>query len=331
MYWSPAESGKVRCELCPHTCLIGEGKAGICRVRVNRGGKLTTLVNGRLSAIHGDPVEKKPLYHFHPGRQILSVGTRGCNLKCSFCQNHHLSQGEFLSPGHETMVTPGELARIALSMDDNTGVAYTYNEPTVFYEYMLAAAGEVRKAGLKNVVVTNGYIQPEPLRELLPVIDAFNVDLKSFSDDFYLRMTGGRLAPVLESLKMISAAGRHLEITLLVIPTLNDSEEEFREMTQWISAELGKEVPLHLSRYFPAWKLTLPPTPVATLDRFAAIAEKELHYVYTGNVTDGRHSSTWCPECRSEVIRREWPGAETDGMMPTGHCRKCGATISGIF
>lgn len=331
MYWSSAGPSEIRCHLCPHECLIREGQSGVCKVRVNRGGGLFSLVNGQLAAIHTDPVEKKPLYHFYPGRRVLSVGTRGCNLRCSFCQNHMLSQYDSTATGHETTMVPEELVRLALSVEENTGIAYTYNEPTIFYEFMLDTALKAHHAGLKNVAVTNGFINVEPLRELLPVMDAFNVDLKAFSDHFYRRMTGGRLAPVLETLKTIASSGVHMEITMLVIPTLNDSEEEFRELTDWISSALGPHIPLHLSRYFPAWKLDLPPTPVVTLDRFAAIASEKLQYVYIGNVGVSRYSSTFCPACGNEVIQRKGYQTEIIGLLPGGICKKCGYRLTGIF
>lgn len=331
MYWTPVSDGKVRCELCPHECLIGEGKAGVCRVRVNRNGRLYSLVDGLLAALHTDPVEKKPLYHFHPGGQILSIGTRGCNLKCAFCQNYHISQEAPSAAGRDLTMSPGELATMAVSLENNTGIAYTYNEPTVFYEFMLETAREIRRAGLKNVAVTNGFISQAPLAELLPEMDAFNVDLKSFDDGFYRRMAGGMLAPVLETLRAIVAGEKHLEITFLVIPTLNDSEEEFLKMIGWISSELGSDIPLHLSRYFPAWKLHLPPTPVPVLERFACLAMEKMRYVYLGNVGETRFSSTFCPACHRELIRREGYQVTTDGLGSGGACRHCGSRLAGIF
>ncbi len=331
LYYAPEEQERVRCHLCPHECLIPEGKPGVCHVRVNRGGKLYTEVYGRLSAIHSDPIEKKPLYHFYPGRTILSVGTRGCNLRCSFCQNYNLSQSDGSVPSHEATFLPGELVKQALSVPGNIGIAYTYNEPAIFYEFMADTALEAHSAGLKNVMVTNGYINPEPLRELLPLMDAFNVDLKSFTDTFYRKMTGGSLAPVLATLKSIVNAGRHLEITMLVIPTLNDSVQEFRDMVEWISMELGPDVPLHLSRYFPAWKLSVLPTPESTLEEFAGLASEKLRYVYTGNVTTDLHASTCCPHCHSKVIRRKGYQVSLTGLTGEGTCLYCGAPVAGTF
>ncbi len=325
------EDKKVRCGLCPHDCLIGEGNAGICQVRVNRNGKLFSLVYDRIAAIHSDAVEKKPLYHFYPGRQILSVGTHGCNLRCTFCQNHNLSQCTSDAPSRDFSISPAGLVQQAVSIPGNIGIAYTYNEPTVFYELMADTAVLVHSAGLKNVIITNGYINPIPLAKLLPYIDAFNVDLKAFSDHFYRKITGGRLAPVLETLKAVIDAGKHLEITFLVIPTLNDSEEEFREMVDWISLELGPDIPLHLSRYFPAWKLSLPPTPELTLNHFADIAAEKLRYVYTGNVSTDAHSITFCPDCKTRLIMRKRYQVELPGLTEDGKCSHCGASLAGCF
>lgn len=323
--------GKVRCRLCPHECVIPEGKVGACHVRVNRNGQLISLVYGQLAAIHSDPVEKKPLYHFYPGRQILSVGTHGCNLRCSFCQNYNLSQCDVDAPSRDFPITPSQLAHQAMSIPGNIGIAYTYNEPTVFYEFMVDVAELIHSAGLKNVAITNGFINSGPLLNLLPLMDAFNVDLKSFSDSFYRQMTGGRLAPVMDTLKAIVNAGKHLEITYLVIPTLNDSEEEFREMIDWISLELGPDIPLHLSRYFPAWKLSLPPTPESTLDNFADIAAEKLRYIYTGNVSTDIHSCTYCHECKTLLIKRLYYHTELSGVTGDGRCSHCGATLAGYF
>jgi pyruvate formate lyase activating enzyme len=325
LFWSSEEDGKIRCRLCPHDCLVAEGKSGICRVRKNMNGKLYSTVYGNPAALHSDPIEKKPLYHFHPGKQILSVGTYGCNLRCSFCQNWHISQSE---PGNsEIRITPDELALKATRLAGNLGMAYTYNEPTVFYEFMLDTAMEIASLGMKNVVVSNGFIHHEPLDRLLSYIDAFNIDLKSFSNEFYHKMTGGNLQPVLETLKAIVYAGKHLEITFLVIPALNDSPDEFDAMTDWIAGQLGPDVPLHLSRYFPSYKLSNPPTPVATLNRFAQLASQKLHYVFTGNVSEEEHASSFCPECKAELIHRNRYDVKINGLTDEGKCARCGTAI----
>jgi pyruvate formate lyase activating enzyme len=332
LYWESAPEQKVKCLLCPHECLIPEGRTGVCRVRENRQGTLFTLVYGQPAAVHTDPVEKKPLYHFYPGKQILSVGTYGCNLRCSFCQNYHLSQKDHSSSGHAVLALPPEiLMQQALQVKGNTGMAYTYNEPAIFYEYMAETAQQVQQAGMKNVMISNGFISADPLEKLLPLMDAFNIDLKSFRDSFYSKLTGGRLEPVLQTLKTIAKAGKHLEVTHLVIPGLNDDPAEFRAMVNWLAEELGRDIPLHLSRYFPAYHLDLPPTPKGTLFHFAHLAMEKLHFVYTGNVGSTEFSSTWCPECKNELVVREVYQTLISGLSTEGRCSRCGLNIPGIW
>ena len=331
LFYTKEPENKISCQLCPHHCLIEEGHTGICKVRKNISGKLFSLSYGNLAAIHTDPIEKKPLYHFHPGSRILSVGTAGCNLHCSFCQNWHLSQGQPEPPVERSLVSPESLVLKATEIPGNIGIAYTYNEPVVNYEYMAGVSRLAKLKGLKNVVVSNGFIDQEPLEEILPHIDAFNIDLKSFNDDFYRRVTGGRLAPVLQSLKAIVHTGKHLEITFLLIPELNDSQNDFREMISWIVSELGSDIPLHISRYFPAWKLNIPPTSVSMMEIFTAIAREKLNWVYPGNVSGGRDSSTWCPGCRALLIRREQYNTEIINLKREGKCNLCGLSIPVIL
>lgn len=326
-FWSVESDKKVRCLLCPHQCLVADGKTGICRVRKNISGQMYSMVYGHLAAIHSDPVEKKPLYHFYPGHRILSTGTFGCNLHCTFCQNYDISQNDSGANRMNNEISPRELAEKASQIPGNLGIAYTYNEPTVFFEFMLDTAFEIKTMGLKNAVISNGFILPGPLEKLLPFIDAFNIDLKSFSDGFYRKMTGGSLDPVLGTLKAIVKAGKHLEITLLVIPSLNDSAEEFSRMTDWIRNELGPDIPLHLSRYFPSYKLSLPPTPMTALLQFAGMAREKLNYVYTGNISIGDYSSTFCPRCKAELIRRESYEVTITGLTSKGLCSECGEFI----
>jgi len=329
-FWETAPDEKVKCLLCTHECLLPEGKRGLCRVRENRKGRLYSTVYGQAAAVHTDPVEKKPLYHFHPGRPILSAGTFGCNLSCSFCQNYNLSQSGKLSVV-STDHSPENLVRMALRIEGNIGMAYTYNEPVVFYEYMIDTAGLVHAAGLKNAMISNGFISSEPLRKLLSVTDAFNIDLKAFSDAFYHKHTGGALRPVLNTLLAVVQAGRHLEITHLVIPGLNDDPDLFSQMVNWISRELGEDIPLHLSRYFPAFKLTQPPTPTETLHHFAHLAGEKLRYVYTGNDTTGEYASTRCPGCSNLLILRQGYQTSITGLTRTGECNRCGAKIPVIL
>lgn len=327
LFYQTENEERVRCTLCPHNCLLVPGKKGICRVRYNQNGKLYSGVYGRIAASHTDPIEKKPLYHFYPGREILSVGSPGCNLHCMFCQNFNISQCEMQGSIKHIETSPLELVNYALGIPGNIGIAYTYNEPTVFYEMMLETATHVTNAGLKNVVISNGFINKEPLEQLLPFIDAFNIDLKAFNDEFYRKITGGRLQPVLDTLKTIFKAGKHLEITMLVIPSLNDSEAEFTEMLNWIVSELSPAMPLHLSRYYPAWKMELPPTPNETLQNLAKLAKDKLHYVFTGNVSDTKYSSSQCADCHNLLIERRGYNTRIIGLTSTGKCTNCGSQM----
>jgi pyruvate formate lyase activating enzyme len=269
-----------------------------------------------------DPIEKKPLYHFMPGAGILSVGTYGCNLSCKFCQNWEISQRE---AGHRQL-TPEELARLAESTrGQSVGVAYTYSEPLVWYEFVYDCARLIHERGLVNVLVTNGYISPEPFRELLPHIDAVNIDLKAFSSEFYRSVCGGDLEPVLCSIRQAYESGRHVELTTLVVPGLNDSREEMDSLASWI-AGLSPDIPLHVSRYFPSYRMTAPPTPMPTLQACVEAAHARLRYVYVGNATVPGGSDTVCPSCGTTVIRRH--GYDRVEVLLSGSsCPECGAGI----
>ena len=258
--------------------MIGPGGKGACGVRQNIEGILYSLVYGKTTGISLDPIEKKPLYRFHPGEHILSLGTRGCNLHCDFCQNWHISQDV---DGPMENITSLEVVERAKELD-SFGVAYTYNEPFIWYEFVLDTAKLARQNGLKNVLVTNGFVNIEPLKGMLPHIDAMNIDLKAFDEDFYLKICKGSLKPVLDVIKL-SAKACHVELTNLIIPTLNDSEDSIKKMVDWIYSNLGPAVPLHLSRYFPCYNMDLPPTPIESLKRAAHIAREKLKYVYIGN------------------------------------------------
>ncbi len=303
-YYSSLTENHIHCLLCPHECRIRPGHYGTCKVRKNENGKLFARNYGMSVAMGIDPIEKKPLYHFYPGKKILSIGTPGCNLSCSFCQNYDLSQTgtEELENGRTFM--PDELLQIAKNTENNIGIAFTYNEPIVFYEYMLDTAAVFQSENLKTVMVSNGYINPEPLKELLPFIDAFNIDLKSFNNKFYRSYTKSSLQPVLDTLEMIRKNGNHLELTYLLIPTLNDSSVDFREMLRWIKASLGKECVLHLSRYFPRFKSTIPATPLSLMEDFYGIAKNYLDHVYMGNVSGKNGHNTRCKVCNELCIER---------------------------
>lgn len=317
----------VTCVLCPHNCRIKNGKKGICRVRRNEEGQLVSDNYGRVSSIHSDPIEKKPLYHFFPGRSILSVGSFGCNLQCKFCQNWEISQARTNEYINLRAINPTKVASLADEESGNIGVAYTYNEPLVWIEYMLDIAGQVRNKHLKNVMVTNGFINPEPLNDLIEVMDAFSVDLKAFSEQFYRELTSSSLQPVLEALKMIKASGRHLEITNLVIPGRNDDPEDFTRMIDWIASELGDDTVLHISRYYPMFKLDDPPTPENTLLAFYKVARTKLQHVYLGNLrtTEGRH--TFCPGCNTLVINRNGYLTDVCGLDHEGRCLNCRSAV----
>lgn len=278
LYWESTD-GKVKCHLCPHECIIANGKVGICGVRKHIDGKLYSLGYGETTSIALDPIEKKPIYHFHPGEYILSLGTKGCNFKCPFCQNWTISQD--LDAPTEKITSEGIIKKAKECK--SFGIAYTYNEPFIWYEFVLDTAKLAKKEGLENVLVTNGYVNPEPLEEMLPYIGAMNIDLKSMDEEFYRKICGGRLEPVLYVIER-SAKACHVELTNLIIPGLNDSDDNFVRLVNWIYAHVGPEAPLHFSRYFPCYKMTKPATALDTLERAYQIAKKKLKYVYLGNV-----------------------------------------------
>ncbi len=319
-----AEGDSIVCGLCPQGCRIAEGGTGICRVRQNRGGRLVSLNYARVTSAALDPIEKKPLYHFHPGAQVLSLGTFGCNLSCRFCQNWQISQG---SPEGQTLSPDGAIqAALDTRGRGNIGIAYTYSEPIVWFEYVRDTAALAHEVGLKNVLVTNGLIEEEPLEELLEVIDAMNVDIKSMSDDFYQRLCGIKSGEVARR-TVERAFGRvSVEITNLLVTDENDSEDEVRQLTDW-AAGVSPDLPLHLSAYRPAYKFEAPPTPPERLARAVEIAREGLDYVYAGNVTVPGASDTICPECGVAVVERH--GYSTVSKLNAdGRCPKCGGDVN---
>ncbi|MDD5508060.1 MAG: AmmeMemoRadiSam system radical SAM enzyme [Bacteroidales bacterium] len=320
----------IICSLCPHNCHVKKGMLGSCMSRYNNGQELIAANYGKVSALHFDPVEKKPLYHFFPGRIIFSIGSTGCNLHCLFCQNSEISQtspDQFHSL-HE--YTPEDLVALARQRNENIGIAYTYNEPAVWFEFMLDIAVLSSEAGLKNVMVTNGFINPAPLDRLMPFMDAYSIDLKAFTEDFYRKVTKASLEPVKNTLQQIRRAGRHLEITNLVIPTLNDDDTIFEEMCRWISGELGADTVLHLSRYFPTYKMSIPGTPPSTLIRLRQLALKYLDYVFIGNITLPEGNDTLCNKCKKVVIRRNGYMTSADGLDNDGRCQNCGNFVAQV-
>jgi len=319
LFYEKRDDGRVDCKLCPHLCTgIAEGKAGRCRVRKNVGGKLHSLIYGELTSINLDPIEKKPLYHFHPGSSILSIGTWGCNLRCAFCQNWQISQQEAATES----VTPEEIAGGA-GREGSIGVAYTYNEPSIWFEFVYDCAVRVREAGFKNVLVTNGYINPEPAAKWLPLIDALNIDIKSMDDEFYRSQTGGTLAPVLAS-AVQARKQAHVEITNLVIPTLNDTDDHFRRLAKWLAENLGRDVPLHLSAYFPRYRMKIDATPVETLERAFGICSEFLDYVYIGNAVASAGRDTSCPACGEVLVSRFGYRVAVKNLKGST-CGRCGA------
>lgn len=330
-YFKTLDDKNVQCMLCPHNCLIKPGETGKCKVRHNVNGILETEVYNNVSALAVDPVEKKPLYHFYPGKAILSVGSFGCNMTCPFCQNHDISQPSVsIMNRRKNIINSLEILNQAKEINSNIGIAFTYNEPIVWYEFMLELAINAKKTGISTVMVSNGYINRKPLKELMDHIDAFNIDLKAFSDDFYREHTSARLKPVLNTLKEIYAAGKHLEITYLIIPGYNDNREEFRNCISWISDNLGYEVVLHLSRYFPSYNFSAPPTQASTLQDMHKIAMEKLNYVYPGNINISGIMDTVCPDCNSIITSRS--GYHIKHLnTENGRCSKCGRVIYKYF
>ena len=310
---------KIRCALCPHRCVIAEGKSGICRVRMNKNGDLSLPYYGVLSAKGMDPIEKKPLYHFYPGRQILSVGFYGCNFRCPFCQNFQISQ-HVMEGSLKT--EPFELVETA-ARHGSIGIAYTYSEPLVHYEFVLDTAKLARKRGLKNVLVTNGYINPDPAEELLAYTDAANVDLKAFNPDFYKAEIKGSLEPVLAFIRQ-AAPLIWLEVTTLIIPGKNDSESEIRAIADFL-AGIRPDIPYHLSCYYPTYKYTVRATPPELVLDLATVAREKLKYVYVGNVGI-QETNTLCPDCGAVLVERFGYSTRIVGVS-NGRCSNCGQAV----
>jgi pyruvate formate lyase activating enzyme len=311
------------CRVCPNNCSIAEGRTGLCGVRSNRNGKAYLPYYGLLSAVSSDPIEKKPLYHYHPGENIYSVGFYGCNLSCPYCQNYHISK-EFNKPSSRA-VSPSELVSSAAE-SGSFGIAYTYSEPIVHYEWVLETSLEAASLGLKNVLVTNGYINKTPATELLKVIDAVNIDLKSFNPEFYQRELKAELEPVLNFIKKASKHC-HVEVTTLIIPGKNDSEDEIKQSSAFL-ASIDPNIPFHLSAYYPSYKYTFPPTAPENLLRLADTASEVLNFVYTGNISGGR-TDTHCPECGNQLIKRNGYSTIITGI--TGKkCNNCGKDLDSL-
>ncbi|MCF8297730.1 MAG: AmmeMemoRadiSam system radical SAM enzyme [Saprospiraceae bacterium] len=322
-YYSELGNGKVKCELCPHFCIISDGKYGNCNVRKNVDGKLIFENYGKLSSLNFDPIEKKPLYHFYPGRKILSIGSLGCNIHCKFCQNSEISQATAEDYPFLRYYPIEQIIELAKNANNNCGIAYTYNEPTVWFEFMIDIAIKATENNLRNVMVTNGFINAEPLEVLTDVIHAFNVDLKAFTEDFYKSLTKSSLEPVKQSLKQIRKSGRHLEITNLLITNHNDNEYQFYEMLKWIEGELGEETVLHISKYHPYYKLKAKATSEKKLIDFYNIAKEYLKHVYIGNINTKVGQNTYCPNCNELLIQRNGYETIMTNLNFDSSCGKC--------
>jgi len=332
MTWARRDRDKLQCTLCPRDCRLSEGQRGMCFVRQRIGDDIVLTAYGKASGFALDPIEKKPLNHFYPGTSVLSFGTAGCNLACKFCQNWDISKSRDLDRLTD-VATPEAIANAA-KRSGARSVAFTYNDPTIFAEFAMDVADAVHAQGLATVAVSAGYIYPEPRAELYAKIDAANIDLKAFTDEFYWKQAAAHLEPVKDTLRyLVRETNVWTEITTLLIPTLNDSDRELHELAQWVAAELGPDVPLHFSAFHPDYKLRdLPPTPPATLTRARRIAMAEgLRYVYTGNVHDPEGDATLCPTCKTPVISRDWYEILDSRLTPTGACAQCGTQIPGRF
>lgn len=319
----------IMCLLCPNACVIKENETGNCRSRVVSGNRLYSIAYGNPCAVNNDPVEKKPLYHFLPGTAALSIATAGCNFACLNCQNWTISQ---TSPSNTSnySLPPADVVKTAIS-NNSQSIAYTYSEPNTFYEYVLATSAIARENGIRNIMVSNGFINPEPLKKLCKVIDAANIDLKSFSDATYVRLNGGRLQPVLDSLKIYRDEGVWLEITNLIVPQWTDKPDEIRLMCKWLYSNGFKDVPIHFSRFFPMYKLEhLPPTPVNILKTAAGIARDEgLNFIYKDNLGSSESTDTNCPVCGKKLISRRGYTIVEDNLKD-GKC-SCGTVIPGVW
>ena len=331
-WWHRLDDGRIQCDLCPRDCRLHEGQRGACFVRQRSGDAMVLTTYGRSSGFCIDPIEKKPLAHFHPGSSVLSFGTAGCNLACKFCQNWDISKSRDM----DTLMDEASPAAIAEAAVDHgcRSVAFTYNDPVIFAEYAMDVADACHARGLATVAVTAGYIHEVPRREFYAKIDAANVDLKAFTDDFYFRLTGSRLQPVLDTLAWLHHESEvWLEITTLLIPGKNDSPADLTALSKWVREELGPDVPLHFSAFHPDYKLDdLPPTPASTLRLARRIAlDQGLNYVYTGNIHDGEGDTTFCPGCGKPLIVRDWYDIKAYRLAESGTCPECATPIAGRF
>jgi pyruvate formate lyase activating enzyme len=331
-YWHVLEDGRIQCDLCPRACKLRDGQRGVCFVRAREDDKVVLTTYGRSSGYCIDPIEKKPLNHFLPGTPVLSFGTAGCNLACRFCQNWDISKSKEMDTLADA-ASPEAIARSAAELGCRS-VAFTYNDPVIFHEYAIDVADACHNRGIQAVAVTAGYICPEPRVEFFAHMDAANVDLKAFTEDFYRHVCGGQLGAVQETLRYLKhETAVWFELTTLLIPDLNDSDAELDRMTSWVVDDLGPDVPMHFTAFHPDFKMMdRPPTPPATLTRARDIAiANGVRYAYTGNVHDTRGSSTYCSGCGQLVIERDWYQLGRYALTPDGHCEACGTAVPGVF
>jgi pyruvate formate lyase activating enzyme len=329
-YYEKLDRGNVHCLLCPRGCIIPPGSRGVCRVRENRDGTLYSVVYGRPCSMSLEPIEKAPFFHFLPGASRLCIATPGCNQSCKYCQNWEISQRAPEDLDFRDM-PPESVVALAREIDTPI-ICFTFSEPIVFFEFMCDIARLARKAGIRTAVVTGGYINPEPLRELCGLVDAIKIDLKGFTDEFYREVCGSSLKPVLEACRVVAGSGTHLELVNLVVPALNDDSTDIRRMCQWIAWNLGDTVPIHFTRFGPAYRMSnSPPTPIPTLEQAAGIADRVgLEYVYVGNVPGHEREDTFCPQCDSTIIDRQ-AYTIVANKLDNGSCPFCATRISGVW
>ena len=335
-YYESLKDKRIQCRLCPNDCIIVDGKAGLCHTRINIEGKLYSTVYGYPCSLHIDPIEKKPLYHYYPGQKILSFGTYGCNLFCLGCQNYGITRVDASKKTEITEIdnleyySPEDIINVALKNNIKL-IAYTYNEPTIFFEYMIDIAKLARKKDIKNVIVSNGYINPEPLKELCKYIDAANIDLKGITEEFYHEYSKTKLKPILETIKTLHKNGIWLELTNLVIHELNDNPKDIKELCDWIKNNVGTLTPLHFSRFYPYYHASdIPPTNPQKLEEAKKIALKTgIKYVYVGNL--GFLDNTECSKCGAVLIERDYHDSHIKGLIKKNKCANCGTVLEGIF
>lgn len=330
LFYKKLDEKKVHCHICPHNCIIVEGKKGKCSVRENQKGKLYSLVYGKLISTAIDPIEKKPLFHFMPGVKTLSIAAVGCNFNCLFCQNWEISQANPEDVPFSEF-TPEQVVEMA-KKNNCKAIAYTYTEPAMLYEFILDTSKLARKVGIKNIFISNGYINKEPAKKLFRYIDAANIDIKAFTEEFYKKYCGGKLKPILETLKLINSIGVHIELTNLILTGLNDDTVEIENMCRWIKDNLGEDIALHFSRSHPSYKMNdIQATSESILVKAYEIAKKAgLKYVYIGNIPDDRYNNTYCPKCGKIVLKREGFNL-VENNIEENECRFCGEKIKGIF